>query len=98
MTHYGTWSPYAGSNSIILAVGLFLVTGVLMYFAMRLHHPLAVKGPGRFLSVALIGIWVLFVTTFLVAASIYARADEQQMIHFTGPMNPIAPVTQGNRI
>ena len=93
MTHYGEWSPYAGSSPIILAVGLFLVTGVLIYFAIRLHHPLAVKRPGRFLSVALVGIWVLFVTTFLVATSIYARADEQQMIHFTGPMNPIAPVT-----
>lgn len=93
MTHYGTWSPYAGSSSVILAVVLLLVTGVLIYFAMRLPHPLAVKRPGKVLGVALIVIWVLFVITFLVAASIYALADERQLIHFTGPMNPIAPVT-----
>lgn len=93
MTHYGTWSPYAGSSSIILAVGLLIVTGVLIYVAIRLHHPLAVKRPGKVLGVALVVIWVLFVITFLVAASIYALADEQQMIHFTGPMNPIFPVT-----
>ena len=93
MTHYGTWSPYAGSSSIILAVGLLIVTGVLISLAMRLHHPIAVKRPGRVLSVSLVVLWLLSVTTFLVAASIYGRADEQQMIHFTGPMNPIAPVT-----
>lgn len=93
MTHYGEWSPYGGSSSVILAVVLFIVTGVLIYFAIRLPHRIEVKRPGKFLSVALVGIWLVAVTTFLVAASIYARADEQQMIHFTGPMNPIAPVT-----
>ena len=93
MTHYGTWSPYAGSSSIILAVGLLIVTGVLIYFALRLHHPIAVKRPGKVLGIALVVLWLLSVTTFLVAASIYGHADEQQIIHFTGPMNPIAPVT-----
>lgn len=93
MTHYGEWSPYVGSSSIILAVVLLLFTGILIFFAIRLPHPLVVKRPGKVLGVALIGIWMLSVTTFLVAAGIYARADEQQMIHFTGPMNPIAPVT-----
>ncbi|MDQ2715697.1 MAG: hypothetical protein M3Z08_12380 [Chloroflexota bacterium] len=93
MTHYGTWSPYAGSNSIILAAVLLIVTCVLIYVAIRLPHPLAVKRPGKVLGVALVVIWVLFVATFLVAAGIYARAVEQQMIHFTGPMNPILPVT-----
>lgn len=93
MTHYGTWSPYVGSNSIILAVALLIVTSVLISFAIRLHHPIEVKRPGKFLSVSLVGIWLLSVTTFLVAAGIYGLADEQQMIHFTGPMNPIAPLT-----
>lgn len=93
MTHYGEWSPYAGSSSVILAVVLLIITGVLIYLAIRLPHPIAVKRPGKVLSVALVVIWMLFVATFHVAASIYVRADEQQMIHFTGPMNPIAPVT-----
>jgi hypothetical protein len=93
MTHYGTWSPYGGSGSLLLAGVLLIVTGVLIYLAIRLHHPVEVKRPGKFLRVSLVGIWLLSVTTFLVATIIYALADEQQGIHFTGPMNPIAPVT-----
>src|SRR5947209_5964871 len=38
MTQYGTWHPYVGSDSIILAVVLFLVTGVLISLAIRLHR------------------------------------------------------------
>jgi hypothetical protein len=91
--HYGTWSPYAGSNSIILAVGLFIVTGVLMYFAMQLHHPIAVKRPGKFLGISLVVIWVLSVTTFLVALTTYVLALYQQVGHPAGPANPITPVT-----
>ena len=94
MTQYGTWRPFGGSNSIILAVVLFLVTGVLISLAIRLHHPIEVKRPGKFLGVSLVVIWLLSVTTFLVAASIYVRALYQQVGHFTGPVNPITPVTE----
>ena len=93
MTQYGTWSPYGGSNSILLAVVLLIVTGVLMYLAMRLHHPIEVKRPGKFLGISLVVIWVLAVTTFLVAVIIYVRALYQQVGHFTGPVNPITRVT-----
>ena len=90
----GTWSPYAGSNSIILAVGLLIVTGVLMYFAMRLHHPIAVKRPGKFIGISLVVIWVLSVATFLVALTTYVLVLYQQVGHLTGPENPITPVTE----
>lgn len=93
MTHYGEWSPYVGSSSIILAVVLLIFTGVLIYVAIRLRHQIEVKRPGKFLSVSLVVLWLLSVTTFLLAAGIYGLADEQQRIQFTGPMNPIAPVT-----
>jgi hypothetical protein len=93
MNQHGTWSPYTGSSSIILAVGLLIVTGVLIYFAMRLHHPLAVKRPGKVLGVALVVMWVVSVTTFLVAVSIYVLALYQQVSHLTAPVNPITPVT-----
>ncbi len=93
MTHYGTWSPYTGSSSILLAVTLLIVTSVLIYVAIRFPHSRAVKRPETFLRISLVVIWILSVTTFLVAAGIYGLADEQQMIRFTGPMNPIAPVT-----
>ncbi|HEY3992936.1 MAG TPA: hypothetical protein VGM01_08675 [Ktedonobacteraceae bacterium] len=93
MTHYGEWSSYTGSGSLLLAVVLLIITGVLTYLAMRLHHSIEVKRPGKFLRISLIVLWLLSVMTFLVAAGIYGLADVQQGIHFTGPMNPIAPVT-----
>jgi len=94
MTQYGTWRPYGGSNSILLAGVLLIVTGVLISLAIRLHHPIAVKRPGKFLGVALVVIWLLAVTTFLVAVIIYVRALYQQVGHFTGPVNPITPITE----
>src|ERR1700753_3604196 len=93
MAQYGTWSPYGGSSSLRLAVGLFLVTSVLVYFGIRFHHPGKVKRPGMFLGISLIVLWLLFVATFLVAASIYMRVLYQQVGHFTGPANPITLVT-----
>ncbi len=93
MTHYGTWSPYVGSGSWILAVVLLIVTGLLIYFAIRLHKPIEVKRPGRFVGVSIVVIWLLSVTTFLVAVTTYVRALYQQVGHFTGPVNPITPVT-----
>jgi hypothetical protein len=93
MTHSGNWSPYAGSSSIILAVVLLIVTSVLVYFAIRLHHPIAVKRPGKVLGVTLVVIWVVSVITFLVAAIIYVLALVQQIGHLAAPEDPITPVT-----
>ena len=92
MTHQA-WSPFGGSNSIILAIVLLIVTGVLMYLAVRFHHPIAVKRPGKVLGVAIVVMWVLSVTTFVVAVITYVLALYQQVGHFTGPANPITPVT-----
>ena len=94
MTQYASWSPYAGSNSIILAVGLLIITGVLIYLAIRLHHPIAVKRPGKFLSVSLVVLWVLSATMFLVAYIVYVLTLYQQLGHITGPADPITPVTE----
>jgi len=94
MTQYGTWSPYGGSNSILLAGVLCIVTGVLMYLAIRLPDPIEVKRPGKFIGISLVVIWLLSVTTFLVAVTTYVRALYQQVGHFTGPVNPITPVTE----
>src|SRR5437660_493631 len=94
MSHSGNWSPYAGNGSIILAVVLLIVTGVWIYFAMRLRHPVAVKRPGKFLGVALVVIWLLAVTMFLVALIVYVLALYRQVGQFTGPADPITPVTE----
>ena len=94
MTHSEGWSPYAGSGSIILAVGLLIVTGVLIYVANRLHHPLAVKRPGKVLSVALVVSWVVCVIAVLEASSIYILAlYRQEGGHLTVAADHITPVT-----
>lgn len=94
MTHSEGWSPYAGSSSIILAAGLLIVTGVLIYFANRIHHPLAVKRPGKVLSVALVVIWVVCVIAVLEASSIYILAlYRQEGGHLTVAADHITPVT-----
>jgi len=93
MNQYENWSPYAGSGSIILAVILFIVTGVLIYLAIRLHRPIEVKRPGKLLGVSIVMIWLLSVTMFVIAASVYVLAIYRQIGHVTGPANPIAPVT-----
>jgi hypothetical protein len=92
MTHQN-WIPYIGSSSIILAVVLFIVTGVLLYLAFRLHHPIGVKRPGIFLGIALVVIWLLSVTTFLVALTVYVLELYRQVGPFTTPKDPITPVT-----
>lgn len=87
------WSPYAGSGSIILAIVLLIITGLLVSFALRLRRPIAVKRPGMFGAVLLIVIWLLSVTTFLVAITVYVSTLYQQVGQVTGPADPITPVT-----
>lgn len=89
----GAGSPYEGSSSILLAVGLLIVTSTLVYFTTRFHDPIAVKRPGRLLGVALLVTWVLSVTTLLVAAGVYVLALSQQVGQIPEPTDSIAPVT-----
>jgi len=98
MTHNGTWSPYAGSSSILLAIGLLIVTGILIYVGMRLRRPITFKRPGKVLGFALVGIWVMLVLAFLEASSIYVLALFRQMGHLTVPVNPITPVTAASGV
>ena len=92
------WSSYTGSSAIILAVLLFVVTGVLVYGGMRLSHPLAAKRPGLYLGVCIGVLWLLSLTTFLVAVTVYVAALINQLGHVTvstasTPANPITPFT-----
>lgn len=96
MNHNASWSPYAGSSSLLLALVLFLITGVLIYSGIRLQHPLAVKRPGKFLGVTIVVIWLLSVVAFLVAITAYVLALSQQVGHLTGPTDPISPITDAS--
>ena len=93
MSHSGNWSPYTGSSSIILAVVLFIVTGMLIFFALRVARPITVKKPSKALGVFIVVIWVLSVATFLVAITVYALALVKQMGYVTSVVDPISPIT-----
>ena len=93
MNAHQSWSPYAGSSSIILAVVLLLITGVLLYFAFRFQHPKQVKRPGLFLGIALVLMWLLAGTTWLIAVAAYGLAIYQQKGPSTVPPDYTAPVT-----
>ena len=96
MHHNTSWTPYAGSGSLLLALVLFLITGILIYLAMRLQHPITVKRPGKFLGVTIVVIWLLSGVTFLVAYTAYILVLYQQVGHLTGPTDPISPITDAS--
>jgi len=93
MNPHQSWSPYAGSSSIILTVVLLLITGVLLYFAFRFHHPKEITRPGLFLGIALVLMWLLAVTTWVIAVAAYGLAIYQQKGPTTTPPDYTAPVT-----
>jgi hypothetical protein len=94
MTHYIVpWSPLTPTGSILLATVLFVITGILIYAATRLHHSISTKRPGLFVGVCLVMIWLLSAITFLVAAITEGRALTQQIGPVTGPANHITPIT-----
>ena len=78
MNTHQAWSPYVGSSSIILATVLLLITGVFLSFASRLPHPIAIKRPGKVLSISIVVSWVVCVMAVLVASYIYIVAEYRQ--------------------
>lgn len=93
MRQHSSWSPYVGAGSFVLAIVLLGITGLLVVAAIRIRRPISVKRPGVSVGVAIVVLWLLSVIMFLVALSVYARALIQQVGRFTGPGNPITPVT-----
>jgi hypothetical protein len=83
---------YTGSGSLILAIVLLIVTGVLLYCALRLYHPITAKRPGKFVGISIVALWVLSATMFVVAVIVYVLALYQQSGHLSGPTDPITPV------
>lgn len=93
MTHYAQWAPYTGSASIILAIVLLVITGVLVFVGLRLRKPIEFKRPGVSLSALLAVFFLIAAILFLVAAATYGAAVQQQGERFTGPANTIFPYT-----
>jgi hypothetical protein len=93
MSNSADWAPFTGGSRIILAVVLLFITGVLVFSATRLHHPLVAARPGKFLVACIIVTWFLSVVAFLVSITIYVLALIAQVGSINGPTNPITPFT-----
>lgn len=50
------------------------------------------------MGVTIIVIWILSVLTFLIAITVYARELYKQVGPYTGPANPITPVTMSSAV
>jgi len=93
MNSAGLWNPYSGSGAIILAVILFVITGVLIYFGTRLHRPVGAERPGKAVSTFLLLIFLVSLTASVVAIITYDKAWAQIYNASQAPKNPITPVT-----
>lgn len=93
MSQHAPWNPYTGSGSIMLAIVLLIITGALVYLAMRLPHPIEVKRPGKAMGALIVVIWTLSVVMLLVAVTVYVLRLQKQVTLITGPANPITPFT-----
>ena len=94
MNHsHGTWGPYTGNSAIMLALGLLVVAGVLLYLAMRFRRPISFKQPGRFFKVVIVVLWFLSIVAWLAAFAIYVMVLLRQQPHYVGASDPITPVT-----
>jgi hypothetical protein len=93
MTGYGTWQPFTGSEAIILAVGLLIVTVVLIFLGTRLRRSIGVERPGKAVTTFLVIIWVLAIYTFIFVTKTYSLALHEQAVGVNLPVNPITPIT-----
>lgn len=93
MPQTGTWTPYAGSDALVLAAVLLIIAGALTYWGIRLNHPVRTQRPGTALSILLVLIWVLALATLVIAVGALALAQVQQRGRLTAAPNPITPVT-----
>ena len=93
MNGHGTWSTLNGSDAIILALVLLVIASALVYLGTRVRRPLEFKRPGWTLGGLIIGMFVLSVYIFLVAATAYTTALIQQHPDYIGSANDITPFT-----
>jgi hypothetical protein len=93
MPKYGTWAPYSGNSSLILAFLLLIICGAFTYWGSKLNRPMEAKRPGRFAGISLAVIWFLSWLSFLTAGVTYVDTLETQVGKFMVPQSPVLPIT-----
>ncbi len=99
MTHTSSWSPYIGSEAVILTIVLVIIAGALVILGTRLRHTLSAARPGKTVTVFLFVMWILSIVTAINADNrVYMLAFRQQIASgqigkIVLPPDRIAPVT-----
>ena len=98
----GTWAPYTGTDSILLAALLLLFAAAFASLGVRLRSSIAPSRPGRVVSVLLILIWVVSLLAFVVDAVTYGFVLEKANLvavyqSYTAP-NPVTPITEASAV
>ena len=98
----GTWAPYTGADSILLAALLLAIAAAFAYVGARLRSSIAPARPGKVVTVFLVLIWVVSLLAFFVDSISYGFV----LLHanlvavyqsYTAP-NPISRVTEASAV
>jgi hypothetical protein len=98
MDKYGTWAAYTGNEAIILALVLFAITGILIYVAIKIRKPIAIKSATKLLFILLVVIWILSYANLSIAVLTYMKALVQQVGRVQITENPISTITTTSAI
>ena len=98
----GTWTPYTGTDSILLAALMLVIAALFVYLGLKLRSSLAPTRPGRTISALLILIWVISLVAFFVDAISYGLALSNAHLvgvyeSYTAP-NPVTPITEASAV
>ncbi len=93
MPQYGTWLPYMGTESVSLALVLFVIATGLALGAIWLRRPLYPPKTGGFAGGILVVIWLVSIETFGMNGTVYYTALTKAVGNFTPPPSPITPIT-----
>ena len=98
----GTWAPYTGTDSILLAVLLLAIAAAFAYLGVRLRSLIAPARPGKVITVFLVLIWVVSLLAFFVDSITYGFVLEKANLvatyqSYTAP-NPVSRVTEASAV
>jgi hypothetical protein len=94
----GTWAPYTGTDTILLAALLLAIAAAFAYLGMRLRSSIAPARPGKATIVFIVLIWVVSLAAFFVDSITYGfvlkEANLVSIYRSYTASNPVTPLTE----
>lgn len=88
-----SWQAYSNVGGVGLALGLAVVTAVLVVIAVRLRAPIDGPSASGGAVALLVLSWLLAIVTFLVDIVVYALQAHQVRLRLPAPPNHVTPIT-----